>query len=291
MRILGTSPDSIDLAEDRQRFAASCGSRHSSTGKRHGDVARGGARGCRADRFPGGRAAVVRAGRPRDGDRLRHGHARSLHDPCGRRLAGAPDPHRQVSRRRLRVRRGCGGRRDRGRGDRRHHGAHRGGRHPLRRQLLRRAALHLPRAPPEHHPRLHAAHRPGAQGRRPDERPVRDQGRCGVRARGEPARLADGALPVEGQPACPGEGSGARDGRPNAGRPRSDEGHRGRGRLRQEPGVSVRPVPGRGYDSRTRDEVDRRGDGRRRTASASRSRKRSCRWGSGCRSAGPRSSA
>ena len=38
--------------------------------------------------------------------------------------------------------------------------------------------------------------------------------------------------------------------------------HRGGGRLREEPGVSVRAVPRRRHDSRPRDEVDRRGDGR-----------------------------
>ena len=36
------------------------------------------------------------------------------------------------------------------------------------------------------------------------------------------------------------------------------------GRVREEPGVSVRALPGRGHDSRPRDEVHRRGDGRRR---------------------------
>ena len=59
---------------------------------------------------------------------------------------------------------------------------------------------------PERHlatdPRLHAAHRARAEGRRPDERAVRDQGRRRLRARGEPARVAHGAVPVEGEPAC-----------------------------------------------------------------------------------------
>ncbi len=55
---------------------------------------------------------------------------------------------------------------------------------------------------PERHladdPRLHAPHRARAEGRRPDERAVRDQGRCRLRARGEPAGVAHGAVPVEG---------------------------------------------------------------------------------------------
>ena len=52
------------------------------------------------------------------------------------------------------------------------------------------------------------------------------------------------------------------DGRPDARRARPDRGHRGRRRVREEPGVPVRAVPGRGHDSRARDEVHRRGDGR-----------------------------
>ena len=63
------------------------------------------------------------------------------------------------------------------------------------------------------------------------------------------------------------------------------------GRVREEPGVPVRPIPRRRHDSRTGDEVDRRGDGRldelRRRVRA----RRSSRSGSGCRSAAPRSSA
>ena len=46
------------------------------------------------------------------------------------------------------------------------------------------------------------------------------------------------------------------------------------------PGVPVRPVPRRRHDPRARDEVDRRGDGRRARRSAWRSRRRSWRSGS-----------
>ena len=149
VRILGTSPDSIDLAEDRKRFAALLvGAGDHAAGERHGDVARGSARRRRADRIPGRRAAVVRARRPRHGDRLRRRHARSLHDARRRRVARASGPRRQVPRGRVRVRRRRHRRRDRRRRHRRHHGAHRGGRHPLRRQLVRRAAVHLSRAAP-----------------------------------------------------------------------------------------------------------------------------------------------
>ena len=79
---------------------------------------------------------------------------------------------------------------------------------------------------PRDDPRLHAPHRAGPRRRRPDERPVRDQGRHRLRARGEPARVAHGAVPVEGHRRAAGEGGGARDGRPHAGRARPDRGPR-----------------------------------------------------------------
>ena len=68
--ILGTSPDSIDIAEDRRRFeqiARELGL--DAAAERHGDERRGGARGRGAHRLSGARAAVVRARRPRDADR------------------------------------------------------------------------------------------------------------------------------------------------------------------------------------------------------------------------------
>ena len=61
--------------------------------------------------------------------------------------------------------------------------------------------------------RLHAPDRARAEGRRPDERAVRDQGRHRVRARSESARVADGAVPVEGDRRAAREGRGARDDR------------------------------------------------------------------------------
>ena len=70
--ILGTSPDAIDLAEDRERFAAlvaRLGLRQPA--QRHRAQPRGGDRGGRADRLSGADAALLRARRPRDGDRRR----------------------------------------------------------------------------------------------------------------------------------------------------------------------------------------------------------------------------
>ena len=53
-------------------------------------------------------------------------------------------------------------------------------------------------------------------------------------------------------------------------------------RVREEPGVPVRALPGRRHDSRPRDEVDRRGDGRRRQLRRWRSSRRCWAPGSGC---------
>ena len=56
----------------------------------------------------------------------------------------------------------------------------------------------------------------------PDEHPVRDQGRRGLRARGEPALVAHGALHLEGHRHADGEDGGARGGGPHAGRAGAD---------------------------------------------------------------------
>src|SRR5207253_2169522 len=81
------------------------------------------------------RAPVLRARRPRHGDRLRPREPRALHAGRGARLAGAPGAHRPVPRGRGRGGRGRGERWKRGR-DRRHHGAHRARRRALGRQRL-----------------------------------------------------------------------------------------------------------------------------------------------------------
>ena len=91
---------------------------------------------------------------------------------------------------------------------------------------------------------------------------VRHQRRCGVRARGEPARVAHGAVSVEGDRRAAGENGGARDGGQDAVAARPRRGSRSVRRVREDAGVSVRALPGRRHDSRTRDEVDRRSDGR-----------------------------
>ena len=140
--ILGTSPDAIDLAEDRRRFQQLLQQLGlQPAGERHRHLGRGGRGGGGADRLSGGDPAVLRAGRARDGDRARAGRARALHDATRSRsrarnpvlidrylqdaievdvdaLADGNDVYH-----------------------RRHHGAYRGGRHPFRRQRLLAAAL------------------------------------------------------------------------------------------------------------------------------------------------------
>ena len=85
---------------------------------------------------------------------------------------------------------------------RRRDGAHRGGRHPLRRLGLRAAADHAGRGRPGRGAR-HATGdgRPGRRAR-PAQRPVRAQGRRSVRAGGQPARLAGPCRSSPRRPRC-----------------------------------------------------------------------------------------
>ncbi len=151
---------------------------------------------------------------------------------------------------------------------RRHHGAHRGGRHPFRRQRLLAAGPHPRR---RHRGRPGDADRrarPRAPRRRPDERAVRHQGWRGVHPRGQSARLAHRALrrqddrPADRQDRCPRHGrrDPGRGLRPlwRAARAVGPAAHR-----RQGSGLPLRPLPRRRHLARPRDALDRRGDGAR----------------------------
>ena len=128
VRILGTSPGHDRPGRGPRPLPpddAEAG--HSRARVGHGQHDRRGAGDRRPDRLPADRAAVVRARRPGDGNRLRPGDAGALPGRGGGRLARAADPDRKVPGERHRG----GGRRDlrrRGRlragGD----GAHRAGR-------------------------------------------------------------------------------------------------------------------------------------------------------------------
>ncbi|GAA3431075.1 hypothetical protein GCM10018954_006760 [Kutzneria kofuensis] len=102
-----------------------------------------------------------------------------------RGLAGAPGAGRPVPRRRHRDRRGRAVRR-RGGLPRRRDGAHRGGRHPLRRLLVRAAADHAGPQRSGGGPPLHRGHRARHRRARAAERAVRAQGRRPLRPGGQP---------------------------------------------------------------------------------------------------------
>ena len=176
--ILGTSPG-LDrrrrrppaLRPDRAR------ARTRAAAERHGDESSTKrSRDRRADRLSRARAAVVRARRPRDADRVRRDVAREYFARAVRVSEERPGADRPLSRGRVRVRRRRDLRRH-ARRDRRHHAAHRGRGHPLRRLGLRAAAVSHRRVGHADHARADGRARDGARSRRPDQRAVRDQGR------------------------------------------------------------------------------------------------------------------
>ena len=120
-------PRALRRAAREARAAPAAGRRRA----QHGGSGAGGG----ADRLPGAGAALLRAGRPRHGDRLRRGRAARLHARRGQGLARAPGAGRPLPGGRHRGRRRRDQRRRAGR-DRRDHGAHRAGGHPLGRQRL-----------------------------------------------------------------------------------------------------------------------------------------------------------
>ena len=140
--IVGTSPEAIDLAEDRGAFGRVLHEANLPAPK-HGTAysARRGGRDRQGDRLPGARAAVLRARRARHGDRLRRRDPVGLRRARDHREPRPPGARRPVPRRRHRDRRRRALRRHRD-VPRRDHGAHRGGRHPLRRLLVHAAAGH-----------------------------------------------------------------------------------------------------------------------------------------------------
>jgi carbamoyl-phosphate synthase large subunit len=103
----------------------------------------------------------------------------------------------------------------------------------------------------------------GPQGDRPDERAVRDPGRHRLRARSQPARLAHRALRFQGHRRAAGENRRAGDGRHHPAVAGFREGNRPALLFGQGSGVPVRQVPRRRHHPRSRDEVHRRGHGSR----------------------------
>ena len=155
--ILGTSPDMIDLAEDRDRFQKLLHKLDlDAAEERHRLVGRAGAHRRRRARLPAGRAPVLRARRPRHADHPRRDDAAVLparHGAgpgAGGHQAEIPQrqdrPDQHAARQEPAAVRHLSHRRHRGRcrlplrrqGHLRlgHHGAYRGGRHPFGRQRL-----------------------------------------------------------------------------------------------------------------------------------------------------------
>ena len=211
--IWGTSPESIDVAEDRGRF-----------GKLLGDLglaapahaeARNLAEAVDAGRrigYPlvvrpsyvlGGRAMAVVFDETRLASYVEAAVASSGEHPVllDRFLDDAVE---------LDVDALCDGARD---VDRRHPAAHRGGRNPLGRFLLGPAAVEDPAAADRGDPRRDAPARGRPLRAGPREHPVRHPARQALRPRGQPARLAHGALRVEGDRRPDGARGGAARGR------------------------------------------------------------------------------
>ncbi len=230
------------------------------------------------DRLPGDGAAVVRPRRPRHGDRVRRRRARGLHRAVDRDRPGAPGAGRPVHRRRGRDRRGRAVRR-RGALPRRRDGAHRGGRHPLRRLVVRAAADHARQGRDRPDPRGDRGDRARRRRARAAQHPVRARLRRALRPGGQPAGQPDRAVRVEGDRHAAGEGRRPGDARGvdrRAAGQRAAAGHRRRRHAAGRPadrgqggGDAVQPVPHPGrqagrHGARPGDEVHRRGDGPRR---------------------------
>ena len=191
-RILGTPFDAVDLAEDRERFAAPLRRARRSRsllgdgrGLRACGLRRGG------DRVSGARAPLLRAGRPQHAGLLRR-PGRCRGGGIRRARARRPLPRgRDRDRRRRALRRSRHLRR-------RGHGARRRGRNPLRRLVLcaAGAVAHAGDCGRDRGDREKARAR--ARRRRPRQRAAGGRRRRGLRHRGEPAGLADRALRQQG---------------------------------------------------------------------------------------------
>ena len=227
--IIGTSVDTIEMAEDREKFQQllqRLDLRQPANGiARTMNEARAEAR---QDRLSESRPPQFRARRPGNGNLLRPIATRTVRRRGVRRRPRAARAHRPLFGRCNRGRRRCDLRRpasDR----RRDHGAYRRGGRSLRRLGLRHSALQPRRPDLERNPRGHAQDGAAVESRRADERAIRDQ------ARRRPA----GAVRARSQPAGQPHRAVRRQGDRNAGGPRGREGD-GR-RLARRAGIYKRP--------------------------------------------------
>ena len=214
--IIGTTPDSIDIAEDRERFQKLVSELEAQAARqrlraRRGSGGRHGAR----SRLSAHRAAELRARRAGHGSRVQRGRSAPVHDRCDEGFQRQSRAARPLSRSGHRGRRGCRERRS-GRADRRHHGAHRAGRRAFGGFRMLTAAERAVAGDPGRAARANPQTRQGAQRRRPDERPVRDSERRDLYPGGQSARLAHRAVRLQGHRHPARQGGGARDDRQDA---------------------------------------------------------------------------
>ena len=258
--ILGTSPDAIDLAEDRQRFQELL--RRLGLRQPENDICHDrdeALKGAERIGFPlvirpsyvlGGRAMRIVHDLADLGEFMAEAAQLTELGPIliDRYLEDAIEVDVDVDRRF----------RDRVRG--RDHGAHRGGGDPFRRQ---RVLLAAPLARPGH-PRRDPppGGNPGARAGRAgaDESAAGDQGSRAVHPRGQPEGIAHRALRRQGDRPADRQDRGAGHGRREAGdvRPPAPDPRPRRG---QGSDLPVRPLSRRRPPARAGDEIDRRGDG------------------------------
>ena len=208
--ILGTTPEAIDLAEERGAFGrvlAEAGLPAPKHGTRATfDEAQGGGR---RDRLPGAGPPLVRARRSRHGDRLRRGHARRLHRarhadhrPSTRCSSTASSTTRSRSTStRSTTARSCTSA-----------GSWSTSRRPASTPATRRAPCRPSRWVAEDIDRIRDSTEAIARGvgvLRAAQRAVRDRRRRALRPGGQPARVAHGAVRVQGHGGPAGQGRGA----------------------------------------------------------------------------------
>ena len=263
VNIIGTSPESIEVAEDRKLFAAVLNKVGLLQPANRTALSEGEAEAfalevgypvlLRPSFVLGGRGMfiVYSADGPEGGP------------PAGLRgHAGKARADRQVPRGRDRARRRLPERRH-DQHHRRDARAHRVRRRPLRRRGYGHASPHAQQGDPGRRQECDPRAREGAEGRRPHEHPVCDKGRPAVRARGQPARVPHGALCGQGDRGAAGEDRRKGDDRDEALRARIHARGRAEALVREGGRVPLCQVP-RGDDrTRTGDALDRRGDGPR----------------------------
>ena len=182
----------------------------------------------------------------------------------------APRAHRPVPRGRDRGRRRRPPRRRRRGRHRRGHGAHRGGRRAFRRLGVRDPAPDARGARDRDHRGAHPRARRRARRPRAPQRPVRGEGRRGLRDRGQPAGQPHGPVRQQGDRRAAGEAGGPgdarHDARPAPGRRSSTPGARSKQRQPRRGeggGAAVRALSRGRHPARARDALDRRGHGHR----------------------------